>query len=93
MHNAPESFAYVLMLVCLHLLNKKDKLAVVILASLLKACIMIGFMMITQTICQTVSGIEIPLPELITKSATFLLLGGFALYFNSKLYSNISQSR
>jgi len=70
-------------------LNKKDKLAIIILTSLQKACIMVEFMMITQAICQILSGIEIPFPELITKSATFLLLGGFALYFNSKLYSNL----
>lgn len=77
--------------VCLHLLNKKDELAIIILASLLKACIMVGSMIITQTICQILAGIEIPLPELITKSATFLLLGGFALYFNNKLYSKLLQ--
>jgi len=78
-----------LFLVCLHLLSKKDGLAIIILASLLKACIMVGFMMITQMACQTLAGIEIPLPELAAKSFTFLLLGGLALYFDSRLYSGL----
>ncbi|MDD4592417.1 MAG: hypothetical protein PHG06_18610 [Parabacteroides sp.] len=82
-----------LCLVCLHLLNKKDKLAIIILTSLLKACIIVGIMMITQTICQILSGFEVTLPVLITKSGSFLLLGGFALYFNSRLYSNLSPTR
>lgn len=82
-----------LCLVCLHLLNKKDKLGIIILASLLKACIIVGIMMITQTIFQILSGFEVTLPVLITKSGTFLLLGGFALYFNSRLYSNLLSTR
>lgn len=75
-----------LCLVCLYLLKKKDKLGIVILASLLKACIIVGIMMIPQTICQILSGYEVILPVLIIKSGSFVLLGGFALYFNRKLY-------
>lgn len=81
-----------LCVVCSHLLNKKDKLGIIILASLLKACIIVGIMMITQTICQILSGFEVTLPILITKSGSFLLLGGFALYFNSRLYSNLDKT-
>lgn len=79
-----------LCLVCLHLINKKDKLAIIILASLLKACIMVGFMIITQAICQNLAGIEVPFPEQITKAGIFLLMGGFALYFNQRLYRSLS---
>ncbi|HBL67666.1 MAG TPA: hypothetical protein DDZ70_03060 [Firmicutes bacterium] len=79
-----------LCLVCLHLLKKKDKLGIIILASLLKACIIVGIMMITQTIFQILSGYEATLPMLITKAGSFLLLGGFALYFNSMLYRNLT---
>jgi len=79
-----------LCLVCLHLLNKKDKLAIVILASILKACIMTGIMLITQAICQILSGFAVTLPVLITKIGSFVLLGGFALYFNSRLYYSLS---
>lgn len=76
-----------LCLVCLYLLKKKDGLGTVVLAVLLKCCIVVGIMMIPQTIVQMVSGYEIALPILITKSGSFVLLGGFALYFNHKLYS------
>jgi len=79
--------------VCLHLLNRRDKLGIIILASILKACIIVGIMMITQTICQILSGFELTLPVLITKSGSFLLLGGFALFFNSRLYSNLLSTR
>jgi hypothetical protein len=74
-----------LCLVCLYLLKKKDGLGTVLLAILLKCSIVVGIMMISQTICQIVSGYEAALPVLITKSGSFVLLGGFALYFNHKL--------
>lgn len=78
-----------LCLVCLYLLKKKDKLGIVILASLLQTCIIVGIMMIPQTICQILSGYELALPVLITKSGSFILLGAFALYFNKKLYDRL----
>jgi hypothetical protein len=46
-------------------------------------------MMISQTICQILSGYEVVLPVLITKSSSFVLLGGFAFYFNRKLYNGL----
>lgn len=78
-----------LCLVCLYLLNKGDNLGTLILAILFKACIIVGIMIIPQTICQMLSGYEIVLPVLIGKSVSFVILGGFALYFNSKLYSRL----
>lgn len=78
-----------LCLVCFSLLKKKDKLGIVILAPLLQACIIVGIMMIPQTICQILSGYELVLPVMITKSGSFVLLGGFAYYFNRKLYQGL----
>jgi len=78
-----------LCLVCLYLLKKNDKIGIVILASLLKACIIVGIMMITQTACQLLSGYDVTLPVLIIKSGSFVLLGGFAFYFNKKLYDRV----
>ncbi len=75
-----------LCLVCLYLLKKRDELGIVLLAVLLKCCIVVGIMMIPQTICQVASGYETALPVLLTKSGSFVLLGGFALYFNYNLY-------
>ena len=75
--------------ICLSLLVKNDKLGVVIFAALLKLYIFVGFMIISQTIFQTLSGYELTVPEIATKSITFVLLGGFALYFDSKLHKGL----
>lgn len=75
-----------LCLICFYLLKSQDKLGIVILAALLKACIVVGIMMLSQTAFQILSGYETAIPVLITKSGSFVLLGGFALYFNKKLY-------
>lgn len=79
--------------VCLYLLKKKDSLGVVLLAVLLKACIIVGIMVIPQTICQMLSGVELPLPALITKVLSFVALGGFALYFNHKMYYELEKNK
>lgn len=78
-----------LCLVSIYLLKRKDSLGTVLLAILLKACMIVGIMMIPQTICQVLSGFEMPLPAFLTKSGSFVLLGGFAMYFNHKLNKNI----
>ncbi len=76
--------------VCLHLLVKKQSLGTMLLAILLKACIVVGIMMIPQTVLQVVSGVEIQMPVLVSKSLSFVLLGGFALFFNIKMYKELS---
>lgn len=70
----------------IYLLKKQAGFGTLLLAMLYKICIIVGVMMIPQTICQVLSGFEMPIPALITKSGSFLLLGGFAIYFNRKLY-------
>lgn len=71
---------------CVYLLKKKEGLGVVLLSILLKLCIIVGIMVIPQTVCQVLSGIEMELPVLATKVLSFVALGGFALYFNKKMY-------
>ena len=78
--------------VCLYLLKKNDGLGVVLLAVLLKLCIIVGIMIIPQSICQAISGIELPLPALLTKALSFVALGGFAFYFNHRMYQEIIDS-
>lgn len=78
---------------CLYLLKKNDKMGIVILAALFKICIIVGIMMIPQTICQILSGYEVALPILITKSGSFILLGGFAFYFNNRLYKELKHNQ
>lgn len=76
--------------VCLYLLVKKQSLGTMLLAILLKTCIIVGIMMIPQTILQVASGAEIAMPVLVTKSLSFVALGGFALFFNIKIYKELS---
>lgn len=77
--------------VCLYLLKKKNPTGVILQAILLRLCIMVGTMMLPQMICQAASGCELPLPALITKSFSFMLLGGAAFYFDGKLYRELKE--
>ncbi|MDW7674699.1 MAG: hypothetical protein SCK28_09205 [Bacillota bacterium] len=56
---------------------------------LLSLCVYIGVMVVSQTIFQVWAGIELPLPVLITKAASFVILSVFALYFDIKLFKSI----
>jgi len=78
-----------LMFICLYLLKKKDGLGDIVLAIILKACIIIGIMLIVQTIFQNLAGVFIAVPVLITKVGIFVALALFAAYFDIKLYKNI----
>lgn len=80
-----------LCLVCLYLLVKKQSLGTMLFAVLVKVCIVVGIMMIPQTILQIASGVEIPIPVIVTKSLSFVALGGFAYFFNSKIYKELSK--
>lgn len=78
--------------ISLSLLKRKDNLGILLLAVILKACILVGVMMIPQGICQILSGLDLPLPVLLTKSLSFVALAGFAYYFNLKLYSKLENN-
>ncbi|MEE1342411.1 MAG: hypothetical protein U0L23_06795 [Lachnospiraceae bacterium] len=77
--------------VTIYLMKKKNIIGTLLLAILLKMCMIVGIMMFPQTICQVVSGCDMPIPALITKSLSFVVLGGFALYFNQKLFLEIKE--
>lgn len=77
---------------CIYLLEKKSPIGVISQAILLKICMLVGIMMLPQMFCQVISGCNLPLPALITKSFSFILLGGIAFYFNQKLYSELRNS-
>lgn len=78
-----------LMFICLFLLKKKDGLGDIALAIILTTCGIIGVMLPIQTLFQTLAGIEISLPALITKVGSFIILAIFAMLFNIKLYKSI----
>lgn len=77
----------------LYFLKKKDGLGTVMLAAILRAGIIIGIMMIFQTVCQTLGGCDLPLAAVLTKSASFAVLGGFAYYFERKMYKELADEK
>jgi hypothetical protein len=82
-----------LCMICLYLMAKKKPIGTLILAGLLMLCMVVGVMMITQTIYQVMAGIDLPIPVVITKSASFVLLAAFALYFDRKMVGDIKNER
>ncbi len=77
--------------ICLYLMSRNNALGTMLLAVLLRLCILVGIMMFPQTVCQMLAGCEIPLVALVTKSLSFVLLGGFAYYFNRKMYKDLEK--
>jgi hypothetical protein len=61
----------------------------ILLEILLTVCSIVGIMLPMQTVFQTAAGIETPLPAMITKIASFVVLAIFAVYFNIRFFKNI----
>lgn len=80
-----------MIIICLHLLNKKEGFGDILLAMILTLCVVMGVMLPIQTIFQTMAGIVIPLPVVIIKVGLFVVLAVFALYFDIKLFKNIER--
>lgn len=78
-----------LALITLFLLKKKKGLGYVLLAMLLTLCLVIGVMLPMQTIFQIAAGISVPIPVLITKVGSFVLMAFWALYLNFRLLQAI----
>lgn len=76
--------------VCIYLLKEKKSLGVILLAAMLKLCIIVGIMIIPQTVVQMLSGVELPLIALLTKSLSFVALGGFAYYFETQMKKELT---
>lgn len=75
--------------ICLFKLVKHNGFGYVLLSILLTLCITIGVMIPLQTVFQSMAGIETPIPVLITKVGSFVVLSFFAVYFNIKLYTKM----
>lgn len=78
-----------LLFLSLYLLKKHTFYGICLLSMLLHLSMLIGVILPAQTWFQMQSGIEIPLPELITKVFIFMLLSFFAFYFNRKIVKAI----
>ncbi|MBP1906129.1 hypothetical protein J2Z32_002778 [Paenibacillus turicensis] len=66
------------------LVKKKSVLALLLYRMILVTLKIIGFMLPIQTVVQLLAGIEIPLPELITKVVLFVILACMAIYFDRR---------
>lgn len=66
------------------LVKKKSFLSLLLYRMILVTLKIIGFMLPIQTVVQLLAGIEIPLPELITKVVLFVILACMAIYFDGR---------
>ncbi|WP_167956327.1 hypothetical protein [Anaerosporobacter faecicola] len=79
-----------LIFISLYLLKKRNPLGAIIYDIILELCVVVGIIVISQSIIQMLSHVEMPLPVMITKVGIFVVLGGFALYFRNKLHKEIA---
>lgn len=73
----------------IYLLMKREAFGYILLSMMLSLCSFVGIMVIIQTIFQIEAGVDLPLPVMITKAASFVLLALFAMYYNIKLFKQI----
>lgn len=78
---------------CIYFLKNNDPIGVIILTGIVQLCIFVGIMIIPQSICQILSGANLPIPVIITKGASFIALGGFAYYFHNKIYKELREAQ
>lgn len=77
--------------ICLNQLKNRKGMGYILAGILFTVCMLVGIMLPIQTVFQTLAGIEIPLPALITKVFSFVILAIFAIYFNIKLFKSIKE--
>lgn len=78
--------------VIIYLLKKGKPLGTILLAILLELCTIIAITIIAGTVCQILSGCDLPLAVVLTKMMSFVILGGFALYFDRKVFGFLGDS-
>jgi hypothetical protein len=80
-------------LICLYLLKNRNGMGYVLLFMLLTICVIIGIMLPIQTLFQLSAGIYLPIPALITKNVSFVILAIFALYFNIRSIKSMNNDK
>ena len=73
----------------IYLLDRKNAIGTLLISFLFHICFVVGIMMISQTACHILAGVKLTIPVILTKSGTFLLLGGFAFYFQRKVFKEL----
>jgi hypothetical protein len=78
--------------ICMYNLSKQNNLGYILLGIILNTLVLVGIMVINQTIFQSIAGIEAPVEAIITKAGIFVLLALIAIYYEIKLFRNIKNS-
>lgn len=78
-----------MMFLILYLIKRRMFIGYVLFRMILKICMVIGIMLPIQTIFQLMAGIQIPLPALITKVCTFVLLAFFAALYEHRIKQTV----
>jgi len=79
-----------LIFICLFNLSRKKNIGYILLGIVLGMLIFVGIMVIIQSIFQTMAGIKFPIEVTLTKVVIFVLLGVVAIFYEIKLFKNIS---
>ncbi len=72
-------------------LRSKKGPGYIIISLIMTLCAVIGVILPLQTVFQMAAGIQIPLPVMITKIASFLILAVFATFFQYQLIRQLRQ--
>jgi hypothetical protein len=75
--------------ICVYNLSKQNNFGYILLGIILNTLVLVGILVINQTIFQSVAGIEVPIGAIITKVGIFVLLALVAIYHEIKLFRNI----
>jgi hypothetical protein len=78
--------------ICMYNLSKQNNLGYILLGIILNTLVLVGIIVINQTIFQSIAGIEVPIDAIITKVGIFVLLALIAIYYEIKLFRNIRGS-
>lgn len=73
-------------LLSIYLMKNRIGMGYALAAVLLTLCGYVGIMVVSQSVFQFSAGIDLPLPVIITKAATFVVLAVFAFYFEYRFF-------
>lgn len=73
------------------LAKRKSFMGYVLIRMIFKICAVVGIMLPIQTIFQMMAGIIIPVPALVTKVFSFMMLAVFAVFFEHQLKCRIKK--
>jgi len=78
-----------LIFICLYNLSRNNNMGYILLGIILNVLIIVGIMVIIQTLFQKTAGIDLPLEAVITKVGIFVVLAIVAIYYDVRLFKNI----